>query len=443
MLAKVRAAALARLPFKAVLPSVLSAALAVLFFLSPGAVLLGAMLPAPAQAEELLVTGRALLRGRLQTSDETGKAGGQGSASADLPLARQMAYRDALLQAAMQRQVSISAASFNQSGHSSETALLGTAVTIGRGEIVEERREMQDGNEYLQLTVRVIDPDPVGRGTGLAACDAVPPLRKILVTGFALRHPEQVSGQELGGYSQRIPVELARSLSRSRRVLAEAAANGFIYTRAEAAPQLLPAASDGLFEAMALSRRHRSPYVLAGVVEEFGVQAAANWLEPATREVVISAYLHDGMSGAVLAHRSFGRQISGEVRLPRKLVFGSEAFYNTDLGRGLGELFAEIGQWAAGTVACMPIAARVVKIEAQRVYIDLGAESRISQGDTLSVFRVARSGKVLSLGGELLGIERSAAATLHIRDVYPLFAIGRFEGSMPADIQVGDELFAF
>ena len=162
----------------------------------------------------------------------------------------------------------------------------------------------------------------------------------------------------------------------------------------------------------------------------------------------IEAFLHDGVSGEVLAKNSFVREASGTVLLAPRLSIGSDEFYKTDLGRAWGALLDEIAAWTEAQAACLPFSARVVKVSGKQLHIDSGAESGLAVGNKLTLHGW-KEPSILGMNGLLLGKERQFHASASIRSLYPRFSVIEVNelnelNELPAgvDIKPGDIIYA-
>lgn len=334
----------------------------------------------------------------------------------DLATARQLAYRDALAQAARQVQVRVAGVTSQVGDVWTDNAVLHTSATFSRADVLREERH---GDE-LTVVVEVTLGDEQAQGECANTF-----LRKVVVTPFYFEHPQQLGAREFSTYASQVAVEFRRWLNRGQRVLAEhAGPTEGIYVSAERAPVLRPLSDNTQFAVQPLAQKLRAQYVLSGVVRDFGILREPVAGMFGRRALVVDAYLHDGLSGTLLASQRFSHQIEGDIRLATGSVFGSQAFYRSAVGEAFAGLFHAMARWSERHLVCAPFSARVIKVEGQRIFLDVGAESRVARGDTLVIHRVLRQGRVVSLDNELLGYERSQLPALRVGDVYPQFAIG-------------------
>lgn len=380
----------------------------------------GWLLPSLAHAAaEVWVTGVALIQGD------------------DLQTARRLAYRDALAQAARQQRVRVTSQTSQINGEWLDNASLQTSAMIQQASIVREERF---GHE-MHVTVRAMVETP-GEDSE-QTCDNNF-LRKLVIGAFPLEYPEQLGQKEFSHYAQTIPLVLRRLLTQRKHSLSEHAPTEFIYTSPARAPVLRTDASGSEFTVIPVARRYRAQYVLSGVIRDFGVtqESYAGFL--GKRPLVIDAYLHDGMTGNLLNYQRFQTEIQGEVRVPPGIQMGSQAFQQTDVGAAFHAVLDKIAQWSEQQTSCAPFSARVIRVEGERIYLDVGAEARLAPGDSLVIFRIRQNSKITSLDNELLGYERNSLPSLSLREVQPMFSVARLNTpNTKIRIQVGDEVYAY
>ncbi|WP_028455316.1 flagella assembly protein FlgT middle domain-containing protein [Chitinilyticum litopenaei] len=166
---------------------------------------------------------------------------------------------------------------------------------------------------------------------------------------------------------------------------------------------------------------------------QFGVKAT-----PAERRFDVELFVFDGISGALLARQLFSGTAAGSVVLPEHTEFASSHFFRSDYGRMVRQVLGELQGRIDATLSCLPLSARVVRLDGRDVYIDAGAESGMRPGDTLRVYRRKNSAlPVQPLGappGSGLGEAEELRGRLTLTAVQPLFAIGRVDGAVePGD----------
>lgn len=350
----------------------------------------------------------------------------------DLGQARELATRRAIARAAEAHAATVSAHTTLAPGIALEAAQL--SATACTRDVTQLAERITD--EQLTVTLRLTVADA---GSCTAVCERS--LRnRLVVTGFAFEFPEQLHVSEAQRIERLTANELARALSPSRRVLAEHAGATFPYASARRAPE--SALQDGSADTpfAALARKHRAQYVLSGVYRDFALHGARD--RDQARTIEIEAFVHDGVSGAVLASRRFAATAHGAVVLANHPTIGTPAFYAGDLGRVWGRLVEDIASWAEDQTACLPFVARIVRTDSRLIHLDAGADARLSPGDTLDL-HVWQGAALHGLADQPLGREKRVRATALIRAVYPQFAVAELIEVPPVlTVETGDLVFA-
>jgi hypothetical protein len=384
-----------------------------------------------ARAAEVVVEGRAPI-------------GPEGLAAA-----RDMAVRRALAQAAQSHSARISAQSHVTKEAAFETAQV-NASACARD--VQPLAEQVDGDE-LRVTLKVrLDACETPEEEIPACANAY--VNRLVVTGFALEFPEQLTGEWDGRLlprtnQQRIETltatELARALERGGHVRAVFEGNVFPYASPSRAPLLYLPEGAAKQPVVVLAQERQAQYVLSGVYRAFGLEQT---LKRQTRPIEIEAFVHDGANGAVLARRRFQAEVRGPawsgsgVSLRDTPTIGTHAFRATPLGQEWTALIEKVARWAGAQASCLPFIARVMKVEGRLLELDAGAESRMSLGDTLTL-HILREPPVFDLSARLLGQEKQVRATVLIRAVYPAFSIAELiEAPKELDVHPGDFVYA-
>lgn len=275
--------------------------------------------------------------------------------------------------------------------------------------------------------------DSLGAIKPVAEACAERPLRKVVVTAFPLRHPEQIRSGDFMGWPHMAADDLTHQISQRGSLLATAAAQRFPFVSIEAAPEV---------ERTALTRwasQERAQYVIAGVFRDFGTTKKALILP--VRQLVVEAYIYDGFSGELLARREFARQLQFGGQLPKAVLPGSEGFRQSRLGGVYHELLAELGAWVESTVTCLPFAARVTQVDGRRLVMDVGSESGLEVGTELVLTRAAAS-NLKTPTGEALADSRQRIATAIVKNVQPRHSMAEIVPQMKTPAaQIGDGLY--
>lgn len=259
------------------------------------------------------------------------------------------------------------------------------------------------------------------------------PLRKVLVTAFPLRYPEQIRPGEYMGWAQTTGMELARQIGTSGRLRVVALPDEFPFEEAAAAPEIERDAQ-GKPRIVEWARRERAQYVLAGVFQDFGT--ARKWQVVPERQLTIEAYLYDGIDGRLLAKRLFHRELILDGALPKDVAPGTRGFANSRLGKIYNPLLADIGRWTTDEITCRPFPLRVTRVDGKRLHLDAGSDSGLAAGIDLST--TTRPESVVA-GGSL---NRKQVAPATIRQVDAQSGIAEFPPQrVPPKFSVGDILY--
>lgn len=350
----------------------------------------------------------------------------------DVAQARALATRRAAARAAEAHAATVSAHTTISSGLALEAAQLSASACTRDIRQLDERISDDQLTVTLQLTV--------ASAGGCGATCQRSLMNRLVVTGFAFEFPEQLLPSEMQRIERLTANELARALLPSRRVLAGHAGTRFPYISARRAPE--PALrSDSVETPFAtLAREHRAQYVVSGVYRDFAL-SGGSWAQ--TRTMEIEAFVHDGVTGAVLASRRFATTAQGAVVITPQPTIGSPAFYAGDLGRAWGRLLKDIASWVEQQTACLPFVARVVRTEGDLIHLDAGADARLNPGDTLDL-QIWQGSTLRSLSDRPLGREKRVRATALIRAVYPQFSVAKLIETPPAlKVEKGDLVYAY
>lgn len=338
----------------------------------------------------------------------------------DIEGARQAAVKRALGWAATSSSAFVSTQAKLERGAVSETTHLRATACTSDARIVSER--IHEG----EISVAVATTINSGSECS-TACEAEY-LNTLVVTGIALEHPEQLLRNESSSIAYVTGNDIARAARATGRVLTVEAESSFPYVSPDRAPRFRPASSNEESIISELARTKHAQYLVSGVWRDLSRHKVGGVLGVGSieqRNLVIEVFLHDGATGDLLAAKLFARRATGEVTLPAFPGIDRPEFRRTDIGREWVKLFAEIGHWLGQQSACMPFIARVIRTEGDRITVDAGATSRLTDGTELRIHRILRPA-VKDRSGALLGSEKLVGARLKLRNVYPAFSIGEF-----------------
>ena len=173
---------------------------------------------------------------------------------------------------------------------------------------------------------------------------------------------------------------------------------------------------------------YESQFVVSGEILDAG-----NYEQPAyyglikkdARRIEIAFYVHDGLTGVLLARRTALVEQVGERRVGRDKPFGSASFAATPFGGAILRALDEGIAGIAADIAALPFMAKVVQVQGERIFIDAGSTSSVTPGDQLVIYRLDSRQQVYGADPLApLGTVESPVGTLSIVQVQPGFAIG-------------------
>ena len=349
----------------------------------------------------------------------------------DIGQARELASRRALASAAELQSAHVSAQSVVH-----QDAVLNTVQVKASGctENAERLSERVSGDELTVVMSVNVNND--------SSCNATCKgnyLNRLLVTGFDVEYPSQLFGGE-SLIMNRTAVELAKKIAKHGHLLSDFDETEFPYASPTKAPEANLTVKDSETYFSVIARNFRAQYILSGVYRDISL-GGLPWASH-KRRIEIEVFIHDGVNGEVLARRSFVREATGSVMIKNKPEIGSVEFYAGDFGRTWGAMLEEISTWAEAQASCLPFVARVLKVIGNQIYIDGGAESGLSNGDTLTLHSW-KEPPVRSMTGLPLGKEKSARLSASIRGVYPRFSVLQLADTpVRFEIKAGDVLYA-
>ncbi|MEJ2793498.1 flagella assembly protein FlgT middle domain-containing protein [Iodobacter sp. LRB] len=409
-----------------------------------------------------------------------------------IPMARQEAIQDALMQASLWNGAKVEASSHVENGRVSELQRVYPVQTLDRYQLLREWRE---GSFYHVMIETNPKPEPVpaektaaSLPASVANAGSAPqglarqPVRecaqsdfayrkKLLLAHFQLQNP--VDANDISHFQDGLQQELSRMLSASDHYLPQRTVN-------EAAFNLQPGFYDPVLQperVRELARRYGTQFVVGGVIRDLGAsgeQIGLAWgndvrtgerkispnipmlkfngwvpslaelgvkISPSSRRFEADVYVFDGASGALLKQQRFADSASGDVIQSRDNVFGSRRFYETDFGKMVEKQLEQIVAGVDDVLACQAFAARISRVEKDRIYIDAGSTARVNKGDKLQLFRVSGPNQlVAAVNGDSsmsLGTPESLLSAVTVTQVQPLFAIAILENGSICP-EVGD-----
>ena len=351
----------------------------------------------------------------------------------NLFLAREEAIRNALAEAGRQASLSVSSTLGTTDAQLAfDQTVVKASARVYRHQVINEHHDSQ----WFRVTVSADLESSAGRAGDSACRDGH--TKRLLVGGFPMLRPEQLRMNELSGYAHLTAREIAGRFSTPSAVLVDHNGNLMLhFGMADQASGDMPRSGQDWTLGRAAAEKHRAQYLLVGRYHSLALSR-----DGSSRTIDIEALIIDASSGSCVARKRFERTAAGHVVLSGAIGFGSTAHYATDLGRAYGEVLTDIARWAEATTSCQPFLARVLKVEGNSVYFDVGAEQGIAIGNNFSAFDSIQK-PIVTDGGEILGLEKKSIGNLSVTTVYPKFSIGQLTAPLSGStMKKGDELYS-
>lgn len=190
----------------------------------------------------------------------------------------------------------------------------------------------------------------------------------------------------------------------------------------------------------ALAQQFNAQFVIAGRIESIGVRRGRIDLgllrpipQPSAdqRTVVTTLDVYDGQSGARIKQLNHTAEVRGAVdnRSPGTL---QGDFFDTPLGTALATLLDRQGEDVADELACLPMQARITRIQSNEAHLDAGFSSNLAPGDRLRIYQRKEAG--MNAHGEANWTEERYGEIV-IRQVFPESSVGRIESAPPPDLR--------
>jgi hypothetical protein len=351
----------------------------------------------------------------------------------DVGQARELAFRRALARAAESESATVNSQSVVRPGLVSESTQLRASACTGSSHVVAET--VSDSELTMTLAVSVLSP-----GECPVICQSSY-VNKVVIADFRFEFPEQLYASEKENLKYKTAGEVARFIRKGKRLLADFDAMNFPYVSPDFAPEPSMRKSEAETPFARIARSHRGQYVLSGVYRDIGVRVD-RWNRQ-FRRIEVEAFLHDGANGALLDRGTFISEAPGVVVLSETIPLGSPGFYQSDFGKVWGDVLGKVARWTEEKVTCLPFIARVIKIDSDLVYIDAGAESGFTAGDTLNI-HAWRKTDVRNIDNMHLGVEKYFLTSASLKSIYPQFSILQLVQKLNSSqsVSVGDLVYS-
>ncbi len=336
--------------------------------------------------------------------------------------ARQQALEDALRQAALYGGASVHSATVVVNNALAQDST--RVAAHGEVTLLAVIREWQaDDAFHVLIKARVEDQPPA---PSLASPGGY--RKKIAFTQFEVLNRSDV--QDLPGIERLLPQRLAQAVEQSGQLLTIDASRYLFSALAQQHSALGEVPPRALVSSLAAELG--AQVVVQGVIRSLATVSEGFAYR---RMVVVEIRVMDGISGVVIGSHAYRDSVAGGRDVLAENGFEDPALDRQPLGALLQRLVREQAVLLAADVQILPFSARVLRNEGDAVYIDAGAVNRIKVGDSLTAYHLAP--QALTVGGQFAGYSERPVATVVVKKVQPLFALGQL--SDPAQrLQPGD-----
>lgn len=193
--------------------------------------------------------------------------------------------------------------------------------------------------------------------------------------------------------------------------------------------------------------------IVRGVVSEFeqnesgggggiGFKGFRLGMKSSNAHVAVDIRLIDSTTGQIIhSHNSVGKAESSGVGFgvtSGGVDFNAEGFKNAPIGQATRQAIHDAIRFITSTMEKMPFAAKVVKVEGNKVYINAGSTMNIKPGFKFFAYSVGED-IVDPETGLKLGADEKLIGTVEVRDVQDKFSIG-YISSSSGQLKRGDAL---
>jgi len=178
-------------------------------------------------------------------------------------------------------------------------------------------------------------------------------------------------------------------------------------------------------------------FIMDGVILDMGETEHLFGVD--VRHVELELTLYDGIGGAVLGKfRDNGSVVQNRLLdFPLSTPSADAKFFAAPVGQEINRVLQRLVVKVANYLNQVPFTARVVKAEGNSVYFDVGAMANVSVGDVFMAYRVSNEPLQGMTPETHLGFAESPLASLVVKRVQPMFAVGEIESNKLA-LKAGD-----
>lgn len=382
------------------------------------------------------------------------KVRGEASASlGDEAYVRQMAIRDALKTASMQRNVHVYAKQkVDNYQLTHDQSHFTTQSRIQSFEILREGyRPLTDAEKYDENGMLKKDVKPsvyqvvlkvclTEEGAGCKNLPINPYQVRLAIAQPIVMHPGQA--RDLSQLALGFQSELVRRLRQQgyQNLLALRHAPGF-----SSISLVEPNLDYDQLEA--LQAETGAQFLLLPVIREVGYEKDPNGVasavrhfylyddEPNKRYLEVEYFLVDLFKKSIVSQERKGYNIEGDVLVGREKPFGTNAFFETDTGKVFHQLLNEEVQQLRASLKCEVLKARIVENQGDMYIVQVDQAAGVKVGDQLAVYH--RPNRPVRFQNKTLGYDDLPAGFLIVKRVQPHFAVTELVGKKQP-VNVGD-----
>ena len=378
----------------------------------------------------LLILSLIIVRAEAITVEATGEAPLNGAIS----YVREQALEDAMRQASLRAGAHVSSTQLMEHGVvSQDDVRIRSQAQLKNVEVLWEDQL----NGIYQIAIRAdVTPE--------AMCPAsTQRYRKaIAVAGLGLANPMQATLGRLENIEQDLPRLLVNTLNNHGAVHALDATRVSLFQDPRRAPSM-ETQQQRLTTSVALATQMGAQYVVSGVVRDLSMAGSAPnktiageqrmnpWLtlvgldsSSHQRQFVMDVFVHDGLSGAMLFHRSYSAHGDWTRADTERTGFATPQFWQTPYGDEVRELLSGVVDDVDEVLRCQPFMARIVKARGNRLHIEASAGAGIRPGDK---FQVYRTGTFYNLDLEPRTELSDMATEVVVKQVQPQFVVAEMQ----------------
>lgn len=227
--------------------------------------------------------------------------------------------------------------------------------------------------------------------------------KRLAVAGFSVQHPEQASMGGLFDAGERLSAWLYQEVRSIGWFDVLAAPLHQTYASLESAPSRFQR-DNRLTRYSAVSREMGVQFVVSGVIRDIALNHPAAWdtpyqrrlktalfAEDTNRRLVADMVVHDGFTGQVLLERRYEARGQWQLGRTEQVTFGGDRFRQTEYGVAVGELVASMAEDLTLAIACQPMLIPIREVQGRDLVLDVGSQSGLAPGQTLTLLRAQRS----------------------------------------------------